>query len=355
MAIQEIIVYKIERTNVASTATAVNVTRAYLDSKTVVGTLQLSAFDSRVGTSPSFGMCADKSGNIYISDTAANMIYKMTEGGQINHLAGVGGASGNNSALQNVTASLAKFNAPKGIICSNSGNIYVADSGNNQIRKITDGYVSVFAGNGATTAGLVDASLNPLQAQFSAPVDVAVDNTGNVFVADSANYAIRRITGGRVLNICGGTSGNLQNAKASNIAGVNNFFAGMTSVAVDANGNVFVADSTNLNIKKITPNGWVYLFSGSGASGKSLGTGTKPAYTCSYQNIKQIRFARDGYMYVLDGGAGSPATSRLVKLTPNGVPSNMIEFVQAGTDAAAGVAAFAISPANKLFVAVVHT
>ena len=362
-AIREIVVFNMGEL-AATPAEGVNVTLAKLDDKAIIGTLQLTTFDSRVSDDTAFGMCTDKSGNIYISDYAANMVYKMTEGGKINHLAGRGGATGNNTSLQKVAGTAALFNGPSGIACDNSGNIYVSDKGNNQIRKITDGYVSVLAGNGATTAGLVDATANPLQAQFSAPLDVAVDNSGNVFVADSSNYAIRKMTGGRVLNICGGTQAtvgaDLQNVKASNVTGSRNFFRTITSVAVNANGDLFVADSGLRNIKKITPNGWVYLFSGSEANGKSLGTAAtltvpaKKAYTCSYQTPVQVRCARDGYVYVLDQGTGSPASSRLVKLTPNGVPSNIVEFSSASTEAAAGVRAFAISPSNRLFVAVIR-
>lgn len=375
-AIREIVVFNMgELTNAATCAgtagtayAGVNVTLAELNQKAVVGTIQLTTFDSRVSTNTAFGMCVDKSGNIYISDYTASMVYKMTEGGKINHLAGCGTA-GNNRAYQKVAGTDAKFNGPSGITCDNSGNIYVADKLNNQIRKITDGYVSLLAGNGAGTAGLVDATANPLQSQFSEPLDVAVDNTGNVFVVDSANYAIRKITGGRVLNICGGTQAtvgaDLQNVKASNIVGSRNYFNTMTSVAVNANGDLFVSDSALRNIKKITPNGWVYLFSGSEANGKSLGTATtstvaaRKAYTCEYQNPMMVRCARDGYVYVLDGGADTSRTgyysSRLVKLTPNGVPSNVVEFHDSSAEASQGVRAFAISPANRIFVAVIHT
>jgi hypothetical protein len=202
---------------------------------------------------------------------------------------------------------------------------------------------------------LVDAASNPLQAKFNNPVDVAVDNSGNVFVADIATGAIRKIWGGRVLTICGGASGDLQNVKATNVAGANGFFANLNSICVDANGNIFASDSSNNNIKKITPNGWVYLFSGSGAAGKSLGTGARPAYTCTYQDPFQVRCDRNGNVYVLDAGAGSPYTSRLIKLNTFGVPSNIVEFHEAGVEAAEGVRAFAVSPAGKVFVAVVKS
>lgn len=348
MAIKQIDVIKLSE--LASTAAeAVNLTRTKLNAKQIVGTLQLT--DKGVGTSASLSMCCDWSGNIYIADYTDHVILKLQEGGKINHLAGSAGVSGNNTALQNVNGTDARFNGPSGIACDKSGNIYVADRGNNQIRIIRDGKVGVLAGNGAQTAGLVDASSNPLQAQFSGPVDVAVDNSGNVFVADITTGAVRKIWGGQVLTICGGGTGDLQNVKASKIAGANGFFTNLVSVAVDANGNVFAADNNNNNIKKITPNGWVYLFSGSGVAGHALGTGARPAYTCTYGDLGQIRCDKVGNVYAIDGLA---ANNRLIKINQFGVPSNIVEFNEAGSDVYSSVAALAVSPSGNVFVALVH-
>ncbi|MFA7219129.1 MAG: hypothetical protein WC119_01195, partial [Synergistaceae bacterium] len=133
----------------ATAAAAVNITEAGLTSKAVVANLTLAAKSVQsVG-----GMCVDKSGNIYVSDSEQHVIIKVNESGQISTLAGVAGSSGNNSALQGVAAATARFNQPKGLACDNSGKVYVADYGNNQIRTIYGGKVDVFAGNGAQTAG----------------------------------------------------------------------------------------------------------------------------------------------------------------------------------------------------------
>lgn len=353
-AIKEVVVFKLGEL-AATPSAGVNVTRTILDTKAIVGTLQLN--DKGITTaSPSIGMCVDKSGNIYLSDYDDQVIVKMTEGGKINHLAGTSGTPGNNAALQNVSGTNALFHDPAGMACDNSGNIYVADRSNNQIRVIKDGKVSVFAGNGAQQAGTVDAAANPLQAKFNNPNDVAVDNSGNVYVADIGSGSIRKIWGAQVLTICGGAVGDLQNVRATKQGGANGFFTNLNSIAVDANGNLFTCDSGNRNIKKITPKGWVYLFSGAGTSGKSLGTGDKPAYTCTYQDIGLVRCDKNGNVYVLDGGAvdGAAYTSRLIKLNTFGVPSNIVEFHEAGSEAAAGLASFAVSPAGKLFVAVIH-
>jgi len=327
---------------VVNAAAAVNVTEARLSSKAIVSSLAIAAKSvESVG-----GMCVDNSGNIYVSDDQQHVIVKVTESGQINVLAGLAGTSGNNSALQNVTAANARFNQPKGLACDNSGNIYVADYGNNQIRIIKNGKVSVYAGNGATLSGLVDAAANPLQARFSHPSDVAVDASGVVYVADTDNHAIRKIWGATVLTIAGdGSSADNENVRASQYIP---FCDSPTGIAVDRKGTVFVCDTGNNKIKKITPNGRIYLHSGSGSAGNSLGTGATRAYTCEYQGLKYIAVDSYGYQYVTDVAATG---SRLVKINPNGIPSNIVDF-SAATTSDPGVIGVAVSPAGKVFVSI---
>ena len=337
--------------DIASTASSgVNLTNAEVAAKLVQGTLGLLV----KGVTDLGGICCDKSGNLFLTDKTQHVVIKVEEGGRIKIVAGVAGSSGNNTALQHVAAATARFNTPKGIACDNTGNLYVADSGNNQIRKIAqDGYVSVFAGNGAQTAGLVDSSLNALQAQFNNPTAVAVDNAGVVYVADTGNHAVRKIWGGTVLTIAGGVSGDNENCRASKITGVNAIFNAPNGIAIDAKGNIFVNDGGNLKIKKITPNGWVYLHSGSGSFGRSLGTSPRKAYTCTYGQFATTGLTVDkyGYLYVNDIGAG---TERLLKIDPNGVPAVAFDFTQATTyyQKLAGVA---VSPSQKVFVAISAT
>ncbi len=346
MATKEIVLLKMG-VIASSNAAAINITDATLANVVVQNTTALTA----KGLTNIGGMCVDYSGNIYVTDYAQHIILKLTEGGVVTTVAGQRGVSGNNSALQNVKASTAAlFNAPKGIACDKSGNLYVADSGNNQIRIINNGLVSVLAGNGARTAGLVDAALNPLQAQFNNPTDVAVDNAGNIFVCDTGNHAIRRITGGSVLNICGGAAGDGENRRATNVAGVNAIFSSPTGVTVDAAGNVFVMDTVNKKIKMITPKGWVYLYSGSGSTGHSLGSGQKPSYNCTYEGFVALRSDRNGNLFLLDSGR---TTARLIKINRIGVPAVVVDFSQAAS-ADNGLKALAVSPAEKIFVGIIE-
>ena len=334
----------------ASVASGIQITESELTSKAVVAALALAGKSVQsVG-----GMCCDKSGNIYVSDTEQSIILKINESGKINTIAGVAGSAGNNSALQNVAAATARFNQPKGLACDNTGNIYVADYGNNQIRKIDgQGRVSVLAGNGATTSGLVDSTSDPLQSRFSHPSDVAVDASGNVYVADTDNNAIRKIYRGQVLTIAGGTgTTDAWNVRASKYIP---FCSAPTTIDVNQRGDLFIGDSGHYRIKKITPNGWVYNFSGSGVSGHSIGTAgvtaaTAQAYTCTYTAVQYLRVDRYGYVYAIDRDT-STGYSRLVKITPNGVPSIAVDFHTATTNYA-GIAGVAVSPAGKVFVSI---
>jgi len=339
----KVVLFKLSE-QAANAAAAINVTESGLNSKALVANLALAGKSvQKVG-----GMCVDKSGNVYVSDEEQHIIIKINESGQIGVVAGLAGTPGNNSALQGVAGASARFNQPKGLACDNSGNVYVADYGNNQIRAIRGSKVDVYAGNGAQTAGLVDSTADALQSRFSHPSAVAVDNSGVVYVADTDNHAIRKIWGGKVLTIAGGNAANdASNVRASKYIP---FCSYPTGIAVDGNGNIFVCDTGNAAIKKITPNGWVYRHSGSGIVGRSLGTGsTVPAYSCQYENPTYIAVDKYGYQYVIDASFGG-SDARLVKVTPNGVPANVVDFSTSASNA--GVIGVAVSPAGKVFVSI---
>jgi sugar lactone lactonase YvrE len=201
------------------------------------------------------GIAVDASGNIYVADSNNNLIREISPAGVVTTLAG-SGAQGNSNG--NGTA--ATFNYPEGVAVDGAGNVYVADYGNNLIREIgPSGAVITLAGNGSpgSTNGL-DTS-----ATFNQPTGVAVDAAGNVYVADYGNNLIRKISLGNVTTLAGsGSSG------SANGTGAAASFNGATGIAVDASGNVYVADYGNNLIKVISPAGAVTsLGNGSGGSG----------------------------------------------------------------------------------------
>lgn len=304
-----------------------------LAEKIEAGTLGLAVYGSTLVD----GICVDQSDNIYVSDSAQHCIYKITRDGNISVFAGKAGTSGNNASLNGVAASSARFNTPKGIACDKSGNIFVADSGNNQVRIIHGGKVSLVAGNGDASSGFVDGS--GANAMFNAPIDVAVDNSGTLWVADNGNDSIRRIIGSQVVTYAGSETGDNEKCRVTTRA----LFNKPTSVACDPQGNIYVADNGNYKIKKITTDGWVYLFSGSGVIGRNLGT----ALTSTYSNLGYSAIDKSGNLYIVDA-LRAQNDSRLLRINPNGVPGVVADLTQ--TTKQWGIKGVTVSAGQTLFM-----
>ena len=204
------------------------------------------------------------SGNVYAVDAANNVIRKITTAGVVTTLAGSGVAG-----FADGTGAAAQFNSPHELAVDNGGNIYLIDQNNHRIRKITpSGVVTTIAGSGV--AGYLDGPV--ATAKFSYPSGVAVDASGNVYVADYQNNAIRKISGGLVSTLAGGTMGSADGT--GNAASFNE----PDDVAVDNAGNLFVTDWGNHKIRKVTAAGIVTTFAGNGGAGFVNGTGTAASF-----------------------------------------------------------------------------
>jgi sugar lactone lactonase YvrE len=302
-------------------------------------------------TLPSFyspiGVAVDGAGNIYVSDYGNNLIRRISASGMVSTLAGNG-----NQGLINAPGVLASFNQPMGIAVDAAGNVYVGDAGNDRIRKITPaGVVSTLAGSDST--GYADGA--DTSASFFHPEGIALDRAGNVFVADAGNNLIRKVNpGGTVSTFAGnGTgegeanifssptgvtvdaSGNVYVANyinnnilkinasvvistlagsgaagAANGAGSLATFYFPNSVAVDAANNVYVADGINNLVRKITPGGLVSTLAGSGVAGATDGTGT----AASFDGPAGLAVDVAGNVYVADSN-----NNLIRKINPAGV------------------------------------
>jgi sugar lactone lactonase YvrE len=205
---------------------------------TIAGLAGNSGTADGTGSSARFnyptGVAVDTAENIYVADRSNQAIRKITPAGDVTTFAGVAGVSG----AADGQGPLARFSQPTGLTIDAVGNLYVADEANHKIRKITPGaVVSTVAGTGFVGSNDGAAA----NAQFRNPVGVATDLAGNVYVADSGNNLVRRIDLRGVVTTLAG-SAELRGGNTEG-AGANARFGGVNGLAVDNRGNIFVASS----------------------------------------------------------------------------------------------------------------
>ena len=200
------------------------------------------------------GLAIDGTGAIYIADTASDVVRKVSAGGTV--VSTYAGAA-NTPGSQDGTGALAGFNAPLGVATDAAGKVYVADTKNDTIRVIAPGgAVSTLAGTPGTAAGKDGTGA---AARFNRPAAVAVDSAGNVYVADTGNDTVREITTGGVVTTLAGTAGHAGSADGG---GSSALFSSPSGIAVDSAGKVYVADTGNGSIRVIASGSVTTLASG---------------------------------------------------------------------------------------------
>jgi len=208
----------------------------------------------------------DSAGNVYVADENNNEIRMITPAGVVSTFAGSGTAGNANG-----TGTAATFNGPEGITIDSSGNLWVADSGNNEIRKVTTpgAVVTTWAGSG--TAGRANG--NGTSASFSMPTGIAADSSGNLYVADYGNNEIRKIDSTDAVSLFAGSSGGT--AGHADGTGTAATFNAPFGIAIDPAGNLYVTDANNQEVRTLTPNAVVTTLAGSPTvSGNTNGTGS---------------------------------------------------------------------------------
>jgi sugar lactone lactonase YvrE len=266
----------------------------------------------------------DSTGNLYVGDSSNNTIQKITAADIVSTIAGTAGTAGSTDG----PGASALFRQPGGITIDSTGNLYVADTANFEVRKITSaGVVSTLAGSSAN-ASYKDGT--GAAAFFNTPIGISIDSSGNLYVADSANDVIRKITSTGVVTTFVGTADATGILDGTGLAAMFNAPAG---VAVDSAGNAYVADTTNDTLRKSTSVGAVTTFAGLAQTmGSSNGLGNSALFNLP----TGLAVDTSGNIYMTD-----TANSTIRKITPGGVVTTLAGLAgMAGLQDGTGSGAF---------------
>jgi sugar lactone lactonase YvrE len=213
------------------------------------------------------GVAVDAARNVYVSDSANHRVRKISRDGSIATVAGTGAAGFGGDGGQ---AAAAQLNSPLGLALDAAGNLYIADTLNSRVRKVaTDGTISTVAGNGSF--GFSGDNGAATSAQLNQPEGVAVDKAGNLYIADTGNHRVRMVSGGTISTIAGtGVPGYIADGDAA--TGEELYYP--NGVAVDSAGNIYIADTQNNRVRVVSSDGVIRLIAGNGYAGY-YGDGTK--------------------------------------------------------------------------------
>jgi len=256
-------------------------------------------------TSPA-GVAVDASGNVYVADTSSHRIQKVALGGTVTTIAGHGtaGFSGDNGP-----ALAAQLNSPSGVAVDYTGTLYISDSGNHRLRRVLPGgTITSLAGNG--NPGFSSDSGPASTAMLNRPSGIAVDLIGNLYLADQFNYRLRKIgTNGGIAPIAGNGARSFSvNGGAASGAQLDQ----PKALAMDAAGNLYIADGNNCRVRKVSPNGTITTIAGTGAPGYSGDNGPATGAQLAYQ--LGIAVSPAGELYIADS-----FNHRVRKVALNGI------------------------------------
>jgi sugar lactone lactonase YvrE len=283
------------------------------------------------------GVAVDATGNVYIADTNNSRVSRVTAGGVISTVAGVGiGFVGDGGP-----ATSARLLSPTDVAVDAAGNLYITDSTNSRIRKVTaDGVISTVAGRGINVpTHLGDGGLATSALLFY-PRSIAVDAAGNLYIAEG-NHNIRKVTADGVISTIAGSTrfgfGGDGGPATSALLG------SPTGVAVDAAGNLYIADSYNQRIRKITVDGMISTIAGTGTYGFSGDGG--PAISAELASPSGVAVDTAGNLYIADLG-----NFRVRKVTAGGLISTIAKGNADADEEGFGPQDIAVDAAGNVYV-----
>jgi trimeric autotransporter adhesin len=243
-----------------------------------------------------FGVAVDPNGNVFVGATGLQMVLKVARDGIITVVAGDGlNRFGGDGGL----ATAASLSTPQGVAVDGSGNVFIADSGNFCVRKVTSaGLITTVAGN--QNAGFSGDNGPALQASMSSPSSVAVGADGSIYIADFGNARIRKVTPDGIISTIAGNG--IQGTAGDGGPATKASLWGPQQIALDGAGNVYVADELNSAIRKITPAGIMTTVAGTLGSGGYSGDGG-PATKARLGDPSGVAVDAAGNLYIADANS----------------------------------------------------
>jgi sugar lactone lactonase YvrE len=262
------------------------------------------------------GVAMDSTGNLYFSDSNNSVIRKITPRGTITTVAGNGTAGYNGD---NIPATSAELSLPHGLVVDGTGNLYIADTDNNRIRMVTPGgTITTVAGNGYTVPNGINGGYNgdnipATSAELNLPLGVAVDGAGNLYIADQSNHRIREVTTSGIITTVAGTG--VPGYNGDNIAATSAELNYATGVAVDGTGDLYIADEDNLRVRMVSPSGVITTVAG---NGYFTGSGTHgdggPAISAELDRPISVTLDAASNLYIAD-----VSNARVREVSPSGI------------------------------------
>ena len=239
-------------------------------------------------------LAVDSAGNLFIAETGNNVVRKVAPDGVITTYAGTGtaGFSGDTGP-----ATSAQLSQPQGVAVDAAGNLFFVDSSNSRVRKVTPGgIITTVAGNGL--AGYTGDTGSATSASIRNPLGLAIDAMGNLFIADYGNNVVRKVTAGIITTVAGnGTAGYSGDGSNAITARLN----APQGVTVDAAGNLFIADKNNNVVREVTPDGLITTVAGNTTGGVLANGDGGPASSAQLGDDQDVAIDPSGNLVIADG------------------------------------------------------